>query len=119
MKLFNLTLFLLALMMILCGCRRVIESPRDELVQFRWSAKNENGDTLSLTFGDDGSASFSVRNDADELVLNGLCAVYDDHFVICDDRTDSLYSFGYMLHGDCVDLTYDDGSLTLDKVNDT
>ena len=103
----------------LCGCRRVIAGPRDELVQFSWSYENENGSRYSLAFGDDGYANFSVRSDAEPLTLSGLCTVYDDHFVICDEGTTVLYTFCYTLYGDCVELTYDEGTLTLDKVKDT
>lgn len=99
----------------LCGCRRVIESPRDELVQFEWSAQQENGNVLSLSFHDDGAARFTAENSDYTLSLSGLCTVYDDHFVICDTATDSLYSFGYTLHGDCVELSFDGGTVSLDK----
>ena len=104
--------------MILCGCRRVIVSPRDELVQFRWAATFENGKSLSLTFGES-TAELTIRSDDGSLTLGGLCAVYDDHFVICDTDTEYLYSFDYTLSGNCVELSCDDGTLTLDKVKDT
>lgn len=104
---------------LLCGCRRVIETPRDELVQFSWYTEEENGNILSLSFSGEGAADLTIEGGAEPLTLSGLCAVYDDHFVICDTRTEYLYTFSYVLHGDCIDLTFDEGTVTLDKVNDS
>ena len=92
----------------------MIRGPGDELRLYSWSGEWENGNTASLTF-DEGSAAFEVNNDAYKLSIGGLCSMTDESFVILNEADGVGYTFSYTLHGDCVELFYKDGSLTLDK----
>ena len=99
----------------LCACERVIRGPADELTMFSWSSTFDNGNKVSLSFDSD-SAVFSAQGDGLDLDISGYCLVGDDSFVICDDDTGFNYRFGYIVHGDSVELSYDGGSVALDKI---
>ena len=98
----------------LCACERVIRGPADELTMFSWSSDFDNGDRVSLSF-DGVNAVFGARGDGLDLDISGYCLVGDESFVICDEDTSCSYRFGYTVHGDSVELSYDGGAVTLDK----
>ena len=107
-------LFIISVCLSLCSCKRVIRSPADELTMSSWSANMENGNRLSLSFDAD-EAVFTAENPDFTLVISGYCLTDDEGFVICDEETNLNYSFMYVLHGDSLELCYDNATVTLDK----
>ena len=114
-------LILISLLMIvtlsLTGCRRVVDSPADELRMYAWYGESENGNTASLSF-DENKASFEAKGDDISLSLSGLCILTDDRMIICDTDSKMNYSFGYDLYGDRVELSYNNSVLPLDKITE-
>ena len=100
---------------VLCGCERVVRGPRDEITMFSWRGELDNGNIVSLVFSGDSAVLRAVNGDY-TLDVSGICLVDDEGFVICDEQTEMNYVFRYILHGDCVELSYGDGTITLDKV---
>ena len=103
-----------AVCVLLCGCVRVIRSPKDEIRLYDWAGEFDNGNTAVLTF--DGSrASFTLKNNDFSLTISGLCSLSDDDFVILSEEDGVGYTFGYALRGDSIVLYYQGGALTLEK----
>ena len=100
---------------LLSGCTRVINSPSDELKTYSWSGEWENGNTAELSFDDD-NARLVVHNEAFDLMIKGLCIVTDDSLVICDEESGRNAVFSFILHGDRVELSYNGGKVSLDKI---
>ena len=98
----------------LSSCTRIVNCPADELRMYAWSAKVDNGDSAELSF-DGSNGLLSVHTGVSDLVLSGLCVMTDDRLIICDEKTDVNYTFGYVLYGDRVELTYYDGTISLEK----
>ena len=84
---------------------------------YQWRSESDNENNVTLSFADD-NASFTAENDSFTLSVSGYCAVYDDHFIISDTRAKDNYTFRYHLYGDHIDLTYGDGTITLQKIKD-
>jgi len=104
-------------MMLLCACQRSVDSPSDEIVLFDWRSESDNGNTVSLRFEED-SAIFTGENDSFHVSVSGYCAMYNDRFIISDTKTRDNYTFHYQLFGDHIELTYGDGTISLNKVAD-
>lgn len=107
-------IFSILLTLTLCGCQRNIESPSDEIVMYRWRSQLDSGNEVSLTFEGD-NASFVTENEDFRLSVSGYCAMYDDRFIISDQKTRDNYTFSYQLFGDHIELTYGDGTIVLQK----
>lgn len=101
--------------MLLSGCAKVVRSPQDEIRLYRWSGEFENGNRVELGF-EDSYADFCVKNADFTLKICGLCSLTDDDFVILNEDDGIGYEFGYVLHGDCIDLSYHGDSITLEKI---
>lgn len=117
MRMTKLLIVICCITMMLCGCRRTVDSPADEIVLYEWRSELDNGNTVSLSFSDDRAAVTAV-NDSFKLSVSGYCAVYDDRFIISDTRTKDNYTFYYRLYGDRVELTYDGGTISVDKAKE-
>lgn len=105
---------LLALCIMLSSCSRVIVTPADELCINSWSSTFDNGNTASLSFGED-TCSLVIENSDHVLDLFGIYAVTDDSLIICDADSGVHYTFGYRLHGDRVELENNGGVIELMK----
>ena len=105
---------LIAAVMCLASCTRVLNSPADELRLYAWEYESDNGSCVSLQF-DDTNAYLTIENDTDSLTLSGLCIATDDRLTICDDDSGLHYSFCYQLYGDRVELSVNGGVLSLEK----
>ena len=119
MKLYRLLLLFLLMVssaLILSACSRSIRCPADELTMYRWEAVFDNENTVSLTFDDD-TAVFSIDNPSFSVTISGTYFLDNSAFVISDTVTKANYPFDYQLHGDCVELTYGDGTIILNKLN--
>ena len=78
---------LIAAVMCLASCTRVLNSPADELRLYAWEYESDNGSCVSLQFDDTNA--------------------YDDSGL--------HYSFCYQLYGDRVELSVNGGVLSLEK----
>ena len=107
-------IFVITAALTLASCSRTVRSPKDELTMFIWRSELDSANTVELSFRDD-RASFSMRNESFIMTLGGHCIVDDTTFVICDDETRENYSFSYILRGDSVELSYNGGTIVLDK----
>lgn len=99
----------------LSSCTRMIRSPADELQMYRWSGQMENGNRMELSFHEQ-TACFTAQNEDFSLKIEGVCLIDDTTFVICDTQTKMNYDFSYLLHGDCVELTHENGTVELQKI---
>lgn len=95
----------------LFGCTRVITDASDELVMNAWGKSFDNGAEVSLMFDDD-KATFSYHNGDIEAEISGVYVVSCDAFTICDDEN---YTFSYILHGDSLELSYNNSTIILEK----
>ena len=113
-------LFFVLLMIVLCAlistaCVRTINTPVDELRMYSWRGEYENGNSAELSFNGS-NGTFRVTNRDFSFELSGLCVMTDDRMILCDDASTVNYSFGYRVHGDRVELTYNGSTLSLDKI---
>lgn len=105
---------LLTLCIMLSSCSRVIVTPADELCVNSWSNSFDNGNSASLSFGED-TCSLVIENRDYVLDISGIYAVTDDSLIICDADLGVHYTFSYRLHGDRVELYCNGGTLELLK----
>ena len=99
---------------VLSSCSRAVRSPADELCMSSWRSELDNGNAVSLIFNDE-TAAFCAENDAFTLKISGIYVIDDDTLIISDAETKMNYSFGYTVHGDCAELSWGGGTVTLDK----
>ena len=83
---------------------------------FAWRSSGESGCTVSLTFDED-TASLSCSGAGTSFTLDGRCFLTDDRLIICDEESGQNYSFGYVLHGDRAELSYNGSVITLGKLD--
>ncbi len=104
----------IGLCFLLSSCRTVVNSPADEIRLFNWSAALDNGSTATLRFKDT-NAYLTVENEDVSLDIGGLCLLGDEKLTICDSATSVSFPFSYRLYGDRIELTWNGGTITLDK----
>lgn len=104
------------ILMILCGCNRVIDCKADELVMNEWSFRNDFGAYANLSFYED-CATFTFSSDGKESsVISGLALVSDSEIAITDEETQQNFLLQYDLYGDKLILVYNDFKLTMNKI---
>lgn len=116
MKKINLLILdLVIILMILCGCARVVDCKADELVMNEWSFRNDFGAYAYLSFNDD-YATIAFSSDGKvSSVISGQALVSDSEIVITDEETQQNFFMQYDLYGDRIILTYNGFQLTLNK----
>ncbi|MGN0518088.1 MAG: hypothetical protein ACI4II_05140 [Acutalibacteraceae bacterium] len=103
------------ILMILCGCTRVIDCKADELVMNEWSFRNDFGAYADLSFYDD-CATLTFSSDGKESsVISGQVLVSDSEIAITDEETQQNFLLQYDLYGDKVILMYNGFELTMNK----
>ena len=104
-------------MSVLCGCTQVIESDADELRFNRWSAQNENGTQLFLSFDLNRAELEIIAADGEASgVITGPCIVSDRGFIITDTSMGEIFYFGYTLSGDTATVNYQGNELEFFKI---
>lgn len=98
----------------LYGCARVIRDASDELVTHSWRSLSESGAEVSLSFDSD-TAEFTVSNGDVNCVLRGIYTASPDCITICDENSGDNYTFEYILHGDRIELSYNNSMIILEK----
>ncbi len=109
------TALLLVIVFILSGCTRSVKGRSDELRMYDWQSEFDNGNTVSLSF-DGSDATLIIVNDDHTLDISGLCAIDNESFVIFDENSDTNFAFDYKLYGDRVELSADNGTISLKKL---
>ena len=99
----------------LCSCSDEIKSEKDELSAYAWSAELENKTAVTLSFSEDKATLKAELQKGEKLTLSGFCELYDDYFVIHDEKTKYPYEFFYNVHFDRVELIYGDNTVSLYK----
>lgn len=99
-----------------CSCQRVIENKKDEVEQNLWQSEFENQNTVTLRF-DDINATFTVEdNERLKLFIHGMFFIDDESIYIIDDETHTAFSFSYILHGDRIELIFNEKKIELSKL---
>ncbi len=106
----------LAFTLLLCSCtQRAIGSQADELRVNSWSGSGEYSTTIHLSF-DGTKASFDIHSmGGADTRLYGDCLVDDHTILLTDSRLKKSLEFDYELSGDEVKLSYDGGTINLNK----
>lgn len=107
-------LFLIPLLF--CSCTKVVTNSGDELTMSNWRAELDNKGVVTLTFESDNACFSFESSDGEKLVLEGLCELSKDVFVIHDVYTKTPYTFEYVVHFDSVDIMHGENTLSLDKM---
>lgn len=118
-KIISKSMVLIAMILVavfLCSCERVVDNCGDELVMSSWCSKSENGNTVTLTFCDDNAKLELKASDDSKTVIEGLCELSADTFIIHDTETHTSFLFEYSLDYNAVDIIYEGEVLTLSKL---
>ena len=111
---YRLTIGFCAICLLLCACSPVINSEKDEIRLYEWIGEYNNGNSADLRF-DGSDACLTVKNSDFSFDIEGLCSLKDDSFLIFDSESGMNYTFGYVLHGDCIELSYNGDTIVLEK----
>ena len=103
-----------AFCLLLCGCVPVADTPADELRQYSWSTSTEYGCEAALSF-DGLRAGLDVKKAGLSMEISGVYALTDDKLTIFDEEGGESLTFGYKLYGDRVELSFEGGTLSLEK----
>lgn len=106
------------MLLTLCACSPVVRNTADELTLNSWQTTLDNGNIVTLEFSSDYATLTLSIKDSDTITISGLCECDDDSFIIYDEVCNIAYPFFYDVHFDCVDITYDENTLSLDKITD-
>ncbi|MBQ6152406.1 MAG: hypothetical protein IJJ15_01510 [Ruminococcus sp.] len=98
----------------LYGCTRIISVASDELVMFSWRSASDRGAEVSLSFDEDNAVFSYTYNDVN-CTVEGIYVASCDSFTICDDNSGTNYTFEYILHGDRLELSYNNSLIILEK----
>lgn len=113
-------IFLLALLIIcvfiLSSCDKQIKNYADELTSSNWKSVYDNGNTAQLNFENDNACFILTTSSNNKAQISGFCEISDDSFVIHDDKTNTAFVFKYKVNFDCVDIIYDENTLSLKKI---
>ncbi len=115
----RLKLFIpIIIMFFLTSCTQVIVNTTDEIRLNNWSAKPENGSTVTLSFNDD-TAEFRIKStDPDARAkISGLCFIDDKRIFIYNQIENEPYIFEYKLKDNQLIMKYNGGKLVLTRNN--
>lgn len=110
---------LLILTLLLCACtQQSVTSKEDELKINSWSGSGEYCTTVFLSF-DGTKANFDIHSMGGATTsLYGDCVVDEDKILLTDSRLKKSLEFNYEIEGDKMTLTYNGGTINLNKDND-
>ncbi len=86
-----------------------------ELISSKWETKLEGGAEVNLEFCKD-SAVIKISNSGKSTEIKGSYIADEDSFVIFMPEVAQNYTFDYTPKGDKLDLSYNDSTITLNKV---
>ena len=114
MKNTSVIIVILSLIIICCGCTRVIETASDEIKSNKWKMTTDFGKKVVLKFSGD-TAIFRVKS-KDKfacVVIKGLCVIDSKKISIFNNSDKENYTFRYKLKGNRLRLKYMGGQINL------
>lgn len=101
---------------LLCSCtQRSVTSQEDEVKINSWSGNGEYCTTVFLSF-DGTKANFDIHSMGGATTsLHGDCVVDEKKILLTDSRLKKSLEFDYEIEGDKMQLTYNGGTINLNK----
>lgn len=115
MKRFFIIILALLCSIMLISCSTEIFTPFDELKMYKWVKTDNYGMSVTLSFYDECAELTVLCADGKQDIISGAVTSDAQSFTIADPEKKSTYTFGYILHGSFVDLSYNGSSIPLDK----
>ena len=87
---------------------------------YSWQGENPNGSSFTLSFSDNyGEFQVFPAEKGTATKLYGDCIVTNSSFAIIDRESGEVVVFDYTLLGDTMELSYEGGVITLEKLMTT
>lgn len=100
-----------------CGCSETIRDNGTELTYYSWQGENPNGSGFTLSFSDNyGEFQVFPAEKGTAVKIYGDCIVTNSSFAIIDRESGEVVVFDYTLLGDTMELAYNGGVITLEKL---
>ncbi|HCI59221.1 hypothetical protein [Ruminococcus sp.] len=106
---------LISLCFVFSACTTDTSGYMNELTSSKWEAKLEGGAELSLEFDED-TAVLKINNSGKSTEIKGDYIADQSSFVIFMPEVSQNYSFDYTPKGNKLDLTHNNNTITLNKV---
>ncbi len=117
MKRMLITILLPTLLILFCGCERVVVLPQDELVTSSWQYENTNGTGCVLSFSDDRACVSIETASRDEAVtFGGVYSIDEERIYITADNMFRTYVFTYEVYSDRAKISYMGDTLTFYRI---
>ena len=105
---------------VFCGCNETIRDNGTELTYYSWQGENPNGSSFTLSFSENyGEFQVFPAEKGTATKLYGDCIVTNSSFAIIDRESGEVVVFEYTLLGDTMELSYEGGVITLEKLMTT
>lgn len=105
---------------VFCGCNEIIRDNGTELTYYSWQGENHNGSSFTLSFSENyGDFQVFPAEKGTATKLYGDCIVTNSSFAIIDRESGEVVVFEYTLLGDTMELSYEGGVITLEKLMTT
>lgn len=105
---------------VFCGCSETIRDNGTELTYYSWQGENPNGSSFTLSFSENyGEFQVFPAEKGTATKLYGDCIVTNSSFAIIDRESGEVVVFDYTLLGDTMELSYEGGVITLEKLMTT
>ena len=105
---------------VFCGCSETIRDKGTELTCYSWQGENPNGSSFTLSFSDNyGDFQVFPAEKGTATKIYGDCIVTNSSFAIIDRESGEVVVFEYTLLGDTMELSYEGGVITLEKLMTT
>lgn len=102
---------------VFCGCAENIRDKGTELTYYSWHGENPNGSSFTLNFSDNyGEFQVFPAEKGTAVKIYGDCIVTNSSFAIIDRESGEVVVFEYTLLGDTMELSYEGGVITLEKL---
>lgn len=110
-------LFYLIICIMFCSCTQNTSGYSYELTSSKWKSTLEGGAEVSLSF-DNEIASLSIKNSDKSTQIKGKFIADEETFVIFVPEICQNYGFSYAPKGNTLDITYNDNTISLEKVSE-
>ncbi|HHZ06421.1 MAG TPA: hypothetical protein GX401_06515 [Clostridiales bacterium] len=116
----KIIVLLCALMcMLMCGCmKEQINTIPQELKASVWKGEDDFNKGAVLSFDGD-TATLLLKNGDDKVSIIGNAMIDDTAVTITDEALAEEFTFNYVLYGDKIEITYDNSTITLDRVKNS
>lgn len=115
-KFLFVSVYVIFLCFIFCGCVENIRDSGTELTYYSWQGENPNGSSFTLNFSDNyGEFQIFPAEQGTAAKIYGDCIVTNSSFAIIDKESGEVVVFEYKLSGDTMELYYNGGVVTLEK----